>query len=50
MLEDYLEMGKIIAKWLTEHQDIIYVYNHEVVEKVKKCLIHQMLKSRGGVG
>ena len=23
MLEDYIEMGKIVAKWLTEHQDII---------------------------
>ena len=50
MLEDYTEMGKMVAKQLTEHQNIIQVYDHEVVEKVEKCLIHQMLKSRGGVG
>ena len=50
MLEDYMEMGKMVAKQLTEHQDIIQVYNHEVVKNVKKGLIHQMLKSRGGIG
>ena len=43
-------MGKIFAKQLTEHQDIIQVYDHEVVKKVEKCLTHQTLKSRGGVG
>ena len=40
VLEDYTEMGKIVAKWLTEHQDIIQVYNHKVVKKVEKRLIH----------
>ena len=50
VLEDYIEMGKMVAWQLTEHQDIIQVYNHKVVEKVEKCLIHQTLKSRGGVG
>ena len=49
-LEDYMEMGKMVAKQLAEHQDIIQVYDHKVVKKVKKRLIHQMLKSRGGVG
>ena len=48
VLEDYMEMGKMVAKQLTEHQDIIQVYNHEVVKKDKKHLIHQILKSRGG--
>ena len=48
-LEDYIEMGKLVAKWLTEHRDIIQVYGHKVVKKVKKCLIHQMLKGRGCV-
>ena len=38
-LEDYAEIGKIVAKQLAEHQDIIQVYNHEAVEKVKKHLI-----------
>ena len=38
------------AKRLTEYQDIIQVYDHEAVEKVKKRLIHQTLKSRGGIG
>ena len=47
VLEDYAEMGKMVIKWLTEHQDIIYVYDHKVVEKVEKGLIHQMLKGRG---
>ena len=50
VLEDYMEMGKMIAKWLTNHQDIIQVYNHEVVKKFKKGLIYQMLKSRVGIG
>ena len=45
-----MEMGKMVAKQLTEHQDIIQVYNHEAVEKVEKHLIHQMIKNRGGVG
>ena len=49
-LEDCAEIGKIVTKQLTEHQDIIQVYDHEAVEKVKKCLIHKMLKSKGGVG
>ena len=49
-LEDYAKMGKMVTKQLTEHQDIIQVYNHKAVEKVEKCLIHQTLKSRGGVG
>ena len=39
-LEDYVEMSKMVTKWLTEPQDIIQVYDHEAVEKVKKCLIH----------
>ena len=43
-------MGKIVTTQLTEHQDIIQVYNHEVVKKVETRLIHQMLKSSGGVG
>ena len=30
-LEDYTEMGKMVAKQLTEHQDIIQVYNYKVV-------------------
>ena len=50
VLEDYTEMGKMVTKWLTEHQDIIQVYDHKVVKKVKKRLIHQTLESRGGVG
>ena len=50
MLEDYSQMGKMVAKQLTEHQDIIEVYNHKMVKKLEKCLVHQMLKSRGGVG
>ena len=36
MLEDYMEMGKMVAKQLTEHQDIIQVYDHEVVKKAEK--------------
>ena len=50
VLEDYTEMGKIVAKWLTEHQDIIRVYDHKVAKKVEKRLIHQTLNGRGGVG
>ena len=50
VLEDYVEMGKMVAKQLTEHQDIIQVYDHKAVKKVKKNLIHQMLKGRGCVG
>ena len=46
-LEDYTEMGKMVAKQLTEDQDIIKLYYHKVVKKVEKRLIHQMLKSRG---
>ena len=49
VLEDYTEMDKIAAKWLTEHQDIIQIYDHKVVKKVEKHLIHQTLKSRGGI-
>ena len=50
-LEDYMEIGNMgNTKQLAEHQDIIQVYDHEVVEKAKKCLIHQMQKSRGGIG
>ena len=43
-------MGKMVAKQLTEHQDIIQVYDHKTVEKVKKRLVYQTLKSRGGIG
>ena len=43
-------MGKIVTKKLTEQQDIIQVYNHEAVKKVKKELIHQTLKGRRCVG
>ena len=50
VLEDYTEMSKMVAKQLTEHQDIIQVYDYKAVEKVAKHLIHQTLKSRGGVG
>ena len=50
MLEDYIEIGKMVTKWLTEHQDISQVCNHKVVESIEKYLIHQMLKSRGGIG
>ena len=49
-LEDYFQMGKMLAKQLTEHQDTMQVYNHKMVKKVKKRLVHQTLKSRGGVG
>ena len=49
-LEDYIEMDKMVSKQLTEDQDIIRVYDHELAEKGEKRLIHQMLKSRGGVG
>ena len=44
VLEDYVMMGKMVAKQLTKHQDIIQVYDHEVVEEVEEHLIHQMLK------
>ena len=44
VLEDYMEMGKMVAKQLTEHQDIIQVSDHEAVNEVTKCLIDQMLK------
>ena len=37
-------MGKMVAKQLTKHQDIIQVYDHEVVEEVEEHLIHQILK------
>ena len=40
VLEDSSDIGKMIAKWLAEHQDIIQVYKHEVVEKVEKHQIH----------
>ena len=50
VLEDYMEMGKMIAKQLAEHQHIIQVYDHKVVKKVENHLIHQMLKSRGAIG
>ena len=40
VLDDYTEMGKMVAKWLTEHQDIIQVYNHKAVKKVEKGMIH----------
>ena len=50
MLEDYTEMDKMVTKQLTEYKDIIQVHDHTMVKKVKKCLTHQMLKSRGGVG
>ena len=50
VLEDYAEMGKMVTKWLTEHQDIILVYDHEVVKKVEKRLIHHTLKGRGCIG
>ena len=50
VLEDYAEMGKMVAKQCTKHQDMIQVYDQEVVEKVKKHLIHETLKGRGCVG
>ena len=49
-LEDYTEMGKMVTKRLTKHQEIIQVYEYEEVKKVEKHLIHQMLKSKRGVG
>ena len=48
VLKDYMEMGKIVAKQFTEHQDIIQVYDYKAVEKVEKRLIHQMLKGKKG--
>ena len=45
-----MKIGRMVAKQLTEYHDIIQVYNHKAAEKVEKCLIHQTLKSRGGVG
>ena len=50
VLEDYTEMGKMVAKQLTEHQDIIQIYDCKVVQKVEKYLIHRKLKSRLGIG
>ena len=50
VLEHYTEMGKMVAKQLTEHQDIIQVYDHEAVKKIKKRLIHETLKGRGCIG
>ena len=35
MLEDYMEMGKMVAKWLTEHPDINQVYDHKAVENIR---------------
>ena len=35
-LEDYLEMGKMVTKRLTEHQDIIQVYDYKMVKKAGK--------------
>ena len=49
-LEDYIEIGKIVAKQLIGHQDTIQIYDYEAVEKVEKRLIHQTLKSKGSVG
>ena len=49
-LEGYTEMGRMVAKQLTEHPDIIQVYDYKAVKKVEKCLVHQTLKSREGVG
>ena len=49
-LEDYAEMSKMVAKRLTEQQDIIQIYDHKAVEKVKKYLIHQTPKDRGCIG
>ena len=45
-----MEMGKMVAKWLTERQDIIQIYDHEMVKKFEKLLIHQMLKGKGCIG
>ena len=39
-LEDYAEIGKMVTKQLTKHQDIIQVYDHKAVESAEKCLIH----------
>ena len=35
-----MEMGKMVAKQLTEHQDIFKVYDRKSSKKVKKHLIH----------
>ena len=48
-LEDYAVMGKLVTKQLTEHHDIIQIYDHKAVEKVEKYLIHHTLKGRGCV-
>ena len=48
VLEDFMKMGKMVAKQLTEHQDIIQVYNHEVVEKVKKMSDSSDAKKKRG--
>ena len=50
VLVNYTEIGRMATKRLSRHQDIIQVYDHKAFEKVEKRLIHQMLKSRGGVG
>ena len=50
VLEDYTEMGKMVTKQLTEHQDIIQVYNHKAVKKIEKGPIHQTLNGRGFIG
>ena len=50
VLEDYMEMGKMITKRLNEHQDIIQLYDHKAVKKDEKRLVHYMLKSRGDFG
>ena len=39
-LDDYTDIGKMVCKQLNENQDIIQVYDHEAVKKVKKGLIH----------
>ena len=44
-----MEMGKMVTKRLTKDQHIFQVYDYKAVEKVKKRLIHQTLKGRGGV-
>ena len=36
VLENYAEIGKMVAKQLTEYRDIIQVYNYKVVKKVEK--------------
>ena len=43
-------MGKMVTKQLTEHQDIIQIYDQEVAKKVENRLVHQMLKGKGCIG